>query len=89
MARGRYVAHTAANGDSLVARQTRARIRTSVSHENVGRAMGPIELHHALLQSAGHAANLFADDVDRGSVGAVLDPLDLRSYYVTQFFRAP
>jgi cysteine-rich secretory family protein len=87
MARLRYVGHEAPNGASYRERIAGAPFRSLATHENVGHAWGPGEVHEAFLRSAGHRANLLADDVDRGAVGIAIDPLDPGAFYVSEFFR--
>jgi hypothetical protein len=87
MARFRYVGHEAPDGTGYADRVARAPFRTLSTHENVGHAWGPGELHEAFLHSPGHRANLLADDVDRGAVGVAIDPADPGAVYVAEFFR--
>ncbi len=87
MARFRYVGHEAPDGASYRERVAGAPFRTQVTHENVGYAWGPGEVHEAFMLSVGHRANLLADDVERGAVGVAVDPRDLSAFYVTEFFR--
>lgn len=89
MARYAYVGHVAPDGSSFQQRVAHSAIRPSASRENVGHAWGPGEAHGAFMTSAGHRANLLADDVQRGAVGIELDQSDPRAFYVTQFFLAP
>jgi uncharacterized protein YkwD len=87
MARSGYVGHHGADGASYAARVAGAPFRSRSSRENVGRAWGPGEVHEAFLRSVGHRANLLADDIDRGAIGAVRDPDDRGAFYVSEFFR--
>lgn len=87
MARLRYVGHEAPDGTSYRERVAAAPFRSLATHENVGHAWGPGEVHDAFLRSPGHRANLLAADVDRGAVGVAVDPLDPAAFYVSEFFR--
>jgi uncharacterized protein YkwD len=87
MARFRYVGHEAPDGASYRERVARAPFRAQATHENVGHAWGPGEVHEAFLRSAGHRANLLAADVDRGAVGVAADPGDASAFYISEFFR--
>jgi uncharacterized protein YkwD len=87
MARLSYVGHEAPDGSSYRERIARAPFHALATHENVGHAWGPGEMHEAFLRSAGHRANLLATDVDRGAVGVAVDPADPSAYYVSEFFR--
>jgi len=87
MARLRYVGHEAPDGASYRERVAAAPFRSLATHENVGHAWGPGEVHDAFLRSPGHRANLLAADVDRGAVGVAVDPADPGAFYVSEFFR--
>jgi len=87
MARYAYVGHEARGGASYADRVAGAPFVTRSTHENVGHAWGPGELHDAFMRSPGHRANLLARDVDHGAVGVVVDPEGPSSFYVTEFFR--
>lgn len=87
MARFRYIGHQGPDGASYRERVARAPFRAAATHENVGHAWGPGEVHEAFLRSAGHRANLLAADVDRGAVGVAVDPGDPSAFYVSEFFR--
>jgi uncharacterized protein YkwD len=87
MARFRYVGHHGPDGAGYAARVAAAPFRSRSSRENVGHAWGPGEVHEAFLRSAGHRANILADDIDRGAIGAAPDPDDRGAYYVSEFFR--
>jgi uncharacterized protein YkwD len=87
MARLRYIGHHGADGASYATRVARAPFRSTSSRENVGHAWGPGEVQEAFLRSEGHRANLLADDIDRGAIGAVPDPEDRGAFYIAEFFR--
>lgn len=87
MAQYGYVGHEAPGGASYADRVAGAPFPTLETHENVGHAWGPGEVHDAFMRSPGHRANLLAAEVVRGAVGIAVDPGDPRAFYVTEFFR--
>jgi len=87
MAQYAYVGHEAPSGASYADRVAGAPFPAVETHENVGHAWGPGEVHDAFMHSTGHRANLLAGEVDRGAVGIAVDPGDARAFYVTEFFR--
>jgi uncharacterized protein YkwD len=87
MARYAYVGHETPGGASYAERVAAAPFATRFTHENVGHAWGPSEVHDAFMHSLGHRANLLAGEVDRGAVGVAVDPGDPQAFYVTEFFR--
>ncbi|MBX3160728.1 MAG: hypothetical protein KF773_32480 [Deltaproteobacteria bacterium] len=90
MARGRYVGHAGPAGETYEDRISAAKLWRSATHENVGHAWGPAEVHTAFMASPGHRRNLLAADVEHGSVGIVFDRDDAPTpggFYITEFFR--
>lgn len=90
MARHAYVGHLGPRGETYPQRLAEAFPGPSSeeTHENVGHAWGPAEVHLAFMESPGHRDNLLAPRVDHGAVGLAADPRDPRAFYITEFFRA-
>src|SRR6185436_9254420 len=76
MAQFAYVAHDSHEGVSFAQRGISASFRIQFARENVGHAWGPGEVHDAFMASEGHRINLLSREVDRGAVGAAVDPAD-------------
>lgn len=89
MAQHAYVGHLGPYGETYPQRiaEAFAGAVPEETHENVGHAWGPAEVHLAFMESPGHHDNLLAPRVSHGAVGLAADPRDPRGFYLTEFFR--
>jgi uncharacterized protein YkwD len=86
------VAHISPTSGSAVDRVRAAGIPTTVVLENVARAYGLNEVHHALMTSPGHRANIMSTAATHIGIGVAFgdDSTGRRELFITQVFtRAP
>jgi uncharacterized protein YkwD len=86
MARNRYFAHNDQAGHTPGDRVAAAGIRSGIVLENIGRGSSSDELHHGLMGSPGHRANIENERVTHVGIGVVPDPGAAGGFIVTQNF---
>lgn len=86
MARNRYFAHNNQAGRTPGDRIAGAGIQSGIVLENIGRGSSSEEIHHGLMESPGHRANIENERVTHVGIGAVVDPGSAGGFIVTQNF---
>jgi len=86
MARNRYFAHNDQAGHTPGDRIAAAGIRSGIVLENIGRGANSEEIHHGLMASPGHRANIENERVTHVGIGVVPDPGAAGGFIVTQNF---
>lgn len=82
-----FVGHTSPTTGSAKDRIERAGVRTTVVLENIGRGYSADEVHHGLMDSPGHRANVLSPDVTHVGIGVVRESEDERAaYLVTEVY---
>lgn len=86
MARNRYFAHNSQDGRTPGDRIAAVGIQSGIVLENIGRGSSADEIHHGLMASPGHRANIEHERVTHVGVGVVADPGPAGGFIVTQNF---
>lgn len=86
MARNRYLAHNDQAGRTPGDRVAAAGIRSGIVLENIARGASADEIHHGLMSSPGHRANIENERVTHVGIGVVADPGAAGGFIVTQNF---
>ncbi len=86
MARSRYFAHNNQAGRTPGDRVLAAGIQSGIVLENIGRGSSSEEIHHGLMESPGHRANIENERVTHVGIGVVPDTGSAGGFVVTQNF---
>ena len=90
MAAHGYISHQMPSSGDLEARLNKAGYNRRVARENLARASTIVQAESALLESPGHARNLFATDVTHIGIGVSRRHFgSCDELYVTQIFAQP
>jgi uncharacterized protein YkwD len=82
-----FIGHTSKTTGDAADRVKHAGVRTSLVLENIGRGYSPDEVHHGLMDSPGHRANVLSSEATDVGIGVVPAPEDQRTaYLVTEVF---
>jgi len=82
-----FIAHTSPSTGTAVDRVARARVRTPVVLENIGRGYSAVEIHRGLIESPGHRENILNRDASHVGIGVVVTEEDQQAaYLVTEVF---
>lgn len=80
------------HGRDVGVRLRARRIEHALARENVALGYGPLTIHQALMDSAGHRANMLAEDVTHVGIGVTYGPPEgegWRPVYLTQVMYRP
>lgn len=82
-----FIAHSSRRSGDATERVSAAGLEAVLVLENIGRGYSAMELHHGLMESPGHRANILNPEARELGIGVVLQPEgDRHAFLVTELF---